>query len=162
MKKRIFYYILVFLTVYSLVYIADYNNSKRDIESNINELFKISSQSFHDSIRIIKDIYLYYVYDSKHINKRLDMIKVDKDGEIRISRDLINIENPQEYYNKQLQSIMLEDKEDFDLYVADSIWNNQLNSSGYDVEAILLLSAKIMHKIHDTATARITKASVTW
>ena len=64
---------MVFLTVYSLVYIADYNNSKRDIESNINELFKISSQSFHDSIRIIKDIYLYYVYDSKHINKRLYM-----------------------------------------------------------------------------------------
>ena len=142
MKKHALYYLLIFVAVYSIGYIAEYDNSRRDIENNINELFKISSQSFHDSIRIIKDIYLYYVYDSEHINKRLDMIRVDKDGEIRISRDLINIENPQEYYNKQLQSMMLEDKEDFDLYVADSIWNNQLKSSGYDVNAILLLSAK--------------------
>ena len=123
MKKRIFYYILVFLTVYSLVYIADYNNSKRDIESNINELFKISSQSFNDSIRNIKGIFLSYTYNSEYIKKRLDMRLVDKDGEISISRDLINIENPQEYSNKQLQSMMLEDKEDFDLYIADSIWN---------------------------------------
>lgn len=142
MKKHALYYLLIFVAVYSIGYIAEYNNSRRDIENNINELFKISSQSFNDSIRNIKDIYLYYTFDSEDLNKRRDMRFVDKDGEITISRDLINIENPQEYKKKQLQSIMLNDKEDYDLYVADSIWNKQLRASGYDVEAILLLSAK--------------------
>lgn len=130
------------MVIYSLGSIVEYNNSKKDIENNINELFKISSQSFHDSITNIKDIYLYYTYDSEHLKKRKDMIRVSEEGELRISRDLINIENPQEYKKKQLQSITLEDKEDYDLYIADSIWNNQLRASGYDVEAILLLSAK--------------------
>ena len=143
MKKHALYYLLIFVAVYSIGYIAEYDNSKRDIENNINELFKISSQSFNDSIRNIKNIYLYYTFDSKHLEKRKDMICVSEEGELRISRDLINIENPQEYKKKQLQSIMLNDsEEDYDLYIADSIWNNQLNSSGYDVEAILLLSAK--------------------
>ena len=41
---------------------------------------------------------------------------VDKDGEITISRDLINIENPQEYKKKQLQSIMLDDNYSFGIY----------------------------------------------
>ncbi len=142
MKKHALYYLLIFVAVYSIGYIAEYNNSRRDIENNINELFKISSQSFNDSIRNIKDIYLYYTFDSKHLEKRKDMICVSEEGELRISRDLINIENPQEYKKKQLQSIMLDDKEDYDLYIADSIWNNQLRASGYDVEAILLLSAR--------------------
>ena len=142
MKKQRFYYILLFVVIYALGCIVEYDNSKRDIENNINELFKISSQSFNDSIRNIKGIFLSYTYNSEYIKKRLDMRFVDKDGEISISRDLINIENPQEYHKKKLQSMMLEDKEDFDLYVADSIWNNQLKSSGYDVNAILLLSAK--------------------
>ena len=142
MKKHALYYLLIFVAVYSIGYIAEYNNSRRDIENNINELFKISSQSFNDSIRNIKNIFLYYTFDSKHLEKRKDMICVSEEGELRISRDLINIENPQEYKKKQLQSIMLDDKEDYDLYVADSIWNNQLRASGYDVEAILLLSAR--------------------
>ncbi|MBR2607391.1 MAG: winged helix-turn-helix domain-containing protein [Bacteroidaceae bacterium] len=142
MKKQTLYYILLFVVIYSLGSIVEYNNSRRDIENNINELFKVSSQSFNDSITNIKDIYLYYTYDSEDLNKRRDMRFVDKDGEITISRDLINIENPQEYKKKQLQSIMLNDSEDYDLYVADSIWNKQLRASGYDVEAILLLSAK--------------------
>lgn len=85
------------MVIYSLGSIVEYNNSKKDIENNINELFKVSSQSFNDSIRNIKDIYLYYTFDSEDINKRMDMRVVDKDGEITISRDLINIENPQEY-----------------------------------------------------------------
>lgn len=143
MKKQTLYYILLFVVIYSLGSIVEYNNSKKDIENNINELFKVSSQSFNDSIRNIKDIYLYYTFDSKHLEKRKDMICVSEEGELRISRDLINIENPQEYKKKQLQSIMLNDsEEDYDLYVADSIWNKQLRASGYDVEAILLLSAR--------------------
>ena len=142
MKKHALYYLLIFVAVYSIGYIAEYDNSKRDIENNINELFKISSQSFNDYIRNIKGILLSYTYNSEYIKKRLDMRFVDKDGEISISRDLINIENPQEYHKKQLQSMMLEDKEDFDLYIADSIWNKQLKESGYDVNAILLLAAK--------------------
>lgn len=142
MKKQTLYYIILFVVIYSLGSIVEYNNSKRNIENNINELFKISSQSFGDSITNIKGIFLYYTYDSEQLKKRKDMRVVSEDGEIIISRDLINIENPQEYKKKQLQSIMLDDKEDYDLYIADSIWNNQLKSSGYDVEAILLLSVK--------------------
>ncbi|MBE6303639.1 MAG: hypothetical protein E7089_06855 [Bacteroidales bacterium] len=97
MKKQTLYYILLFVVIYSLGSIVEYNNSKKDIENNINELFKISSQSFNDSITNIKDIFLHYTFDSKHLEKRKDMICVSEEGELRISRDLINIENPQEY-----------------------------------------------------------------
>ena len=68
MKKQRFYYILLFVVIYALGCIVEYDNSKRDIENNINELFKISSQSFNDSIRNIKGIFLSYTYNSEYIN----------------------------------------------------------------------------------------------
>ena len=86
MKKHALYYLLIFVAVYSIGYIAEYNNSRRDIENNINELFKVSSQSFNDSIRNIKNIFLYYTFDSKHLEKRKDMICVSEEGELRISQ----------------------------------------------------------------------------
>ena len=104
MKKHALYYLLIFVAVYFIGYIAEYDNSKRDIENNINELFKISSQSFNDSIRNIKGIFISYTYNSEYIKKRLDVRFVDKDGEISISRDLINIENPQEYHKKKCEN----------------------------------------------------------
>ncbi len=141
MKKFALNYVFIFIVVYSLGYIVELNNCKRCIENNINDLFKLSCLSMHDSIRSITNEYLYYVYDEKHINKRLDLICASEDGEIRISRDIINIENPQEYHNKKMESIMLE-RNRYNLYIADSIWNKQLKESGYDVNAILFLSVK--------------------
>ena len=153
MKKQRFYYILLFVVIYALGCIVEYDNSKRDIENNINELFKISSQSFNDSIRNIKNIYLYYTFDSKHLEKRKDMICVSEEGELRISRDLINIENPQKYHNRILQTSTLSgildgDEQDYcDVFIADSVWNNQLREHGYDVDAVLLLSIKDLHEM---------------
>ena len=141
MKKYTLNYVFIFIAVYSFGYIVEFYNSKIYIENEINELFKTSSSSMHDSIRNITGKYLYYVYDTEDINKRYDMVFINKDGKISISRDIINIENPQEYHNKQLQTIMLQGN-DYDLYIADSIWNKQLKERGYDVNAILLLSAK--------------------
>ena len=141
MKKHTLNYVFIFIIVYSLGYIVEFTCSKGTLENDINDFFKKSILSMHDSIRSITGEYLYYVYDEKHINKRLDLICVSNEGEIRISRDIINIENPQEYHKKNLESIMLED-DSYNLYIADSIWNKQLKENGYCVNAILFLSVK--------------------
>ena len=76
------------------------------------------------------------------------MIRISERGELRVSRDIINIENPQEYFNRILQTSTLDgifdgDTEDYNyLFIADSVWNRQLREHGYDVEAFLLLSIK--------------------
>ena len=141
MKKHAPIYVFIFIIVYSFGYIFELKIAKKDIENEINELFKISALSLHDSIHSITGEYLYYVYDENHLKKRLDMIRITAEGELRISRDLINIENPKEYHLKQMQTIMIEGN-DYDLYIADSLWNKQLKEKGYDVNAILFLSAK--------------------
>lgn len=148
MKKHTLNYVFIFIIVYSLGYIVEFTCSKRTLENDINDFFKKSILSMHDSIRSITGEYLYYVYDEKHINKRLDLICVSNEGEIRISRDIINIENPQEYHKKNLESIMLED-DSYNLYIADSIWNKQLKENGYCVNAILFLSVKSLKDYHD-------------
>ena len=140
-KREVLYYILIFLAVYSVGYMAEYSSCKRGVEGEINELFKKSSPFFCDSIRNITGKYMFAVFDSKDINKRQDMIYVSKDGELKISRDIIKIEGAHEYHYKQLETMMLQSK-DYDLNVADSIWNRQLKEHGYDVEAILFLSTK--------------------
>ena len=147
-KRGALHCILIFLAVYSIGYIVEYNNSKHNVECGINELFKESAPYLHDSIMKIANTYCYYVYDAEHLNKRLDMIRISERGELRVSRDIINIENPQEYFNRILQTSTLGgifdgDTEDYNyLFIADSVWNRQLREHGYDVEAFLLLSIK--------------------
>ena len=152
-KRAILHYILIFLAVYSIGYIVEYNNCKHNVECEINELFKESAPYLHDSIMKIANTYCYYVYDAEHINKRLDMIRISERGELRVSRDIINIENPQEYFNRILQTSTLDgifdgDTEDYNyLFIADSVWNRQLREHGYDVEAFLLLSIKDFYEM---------------
>ena len=98
-KRTVLYCILIFLAVYSIAYIVEYNNCKHGVECEINELFKKSAPFFHDSIRNITGRYLYSVFNSDDINKRQDMIYVSKDGELKISRDIIKIEGAHEYHN---------------------------------------------------------------
>ena len=147
-KRGALHCILIFLAVYSIAYIVEYNNCKHNVECEINELFKESAPYLHDSIMNIANTYCYYVYDAEHLNKRLDMIRISERGELRVSRDIINIENPQEYFNRILQTSTLDgifdgDTEDYNyLFIADSVWNRQLREHGYDVEAFLLLSIK--------------------
>lgn len=141
MKKYTLNYVFIFIAVYSLGYIVEFSNNKRYIENDINELFKISTQSFIDSINKLMNEPIIYYYNSEYLNKRHDMIYISDGKEIRISRDIINIEEPQEYQKKKIESLVLEDN-DYDLYIADSIWNKQLKENGYDVNAILFLSAK--------------------
>ena len=152
-KRAILHYIFIFLAVYSIGYIVEYNKCKRGVEGEINELFKESAPYLHDSIMKIANTYCYYVYDAEHINKRLDMIRISDRGELRVSRDIINIENPQEYFNRILQTSTLGgifdgDTEDYNyLFIADSVWNRQLREHGYDVEAFLLLSIKDFYEM---------------
>ena len=152
-KRTVLHCVLMFLAVYSIAYIVEYNNCKHNVECEINEYFKESAPFFCDSIMKIANVYCYYVYDVEHINKRLDMIHICERGELRVSRDIINIENPQKYHNRILQTSTLSgildgDEQDYcDVFIADSVWNNQLREHGYDVDAVLLLSIKDLHEM---------------
>ena len=156
-KRDLLFYILIFLAAYSVGYMAEYGSCKRGVEGEINELFKKSAPFFHDSIRNITGRYLYSLFDSNDINKRQDMIYVSKDGELKISRDIIKIEGAHEYHNKQLETFLLQSKK-YDLNIADSIWNRQLREHGYGVEAILFLSTKNLYDMfprRDTLDANL-------
>ena len=143
---------LIFFAVYSIAYIVEYNNSKQGVECEINELFKESAPYFHDSIFKAANHFHSYVYKPGPVRKP-DMTLASERGELKISYDLINIENPLELLYRKRQTAMLlalfEGVEQCynDLFIADSVWNRQLREHGYDAEAILLVSVKDFYEM---------------
>ena len=152
MKRGILHYMLIFFAVYSIAYIVEYNNSKQGVECEINELFKESAPYFHDSIFKAANHFHSYVYKPGPVRKP-DMTLASDRGELKISYDLINIENPLELLYRKRQMAMLLALFDGveqcynDLFIADSVWNRQLREHGYDAEAILLVSVKDFYEM---------------
>ena len=151
MKRGILHYMLIFFAVYSIGCIVEYGNCKREVEYGINELFKESALSFHDSIFKAGNHFHSYVH--KPGVRKPDMTLASERGELKISYDLINIENLLELLYRKKQTAMLLGLFDGveqcynDLFIADSVWNRQLREHGYDAEAILLVSVKDFYEM---------------
>ena len=151
MKRGILHYMLIFFAVYSIGCIVEYGNCKREVEYGINELFKESALSFHDSIFKAGNHFHSYVH--KPGVRKPDMTLASDRGELKISYDLINIENLLELLYRKRQTAMLLGLFDGveqcynDLFIADSVWNRQLREHGYDAEAILLVSVKDFYEM---------------
>ncbi len=141
MTKKIIYSILIFITTYLLSYTISIDSKRHVIEKDINRLFTLSSHSWHDSIIKIKNIPIYIGRDTYGFVLKENYRLITENDTTIISSRLLNIKDIYEYEKRTTQTAMFECNE-FDIRIADSIWNIQLRNAGYDCESSFYLAVK--------------------
>ena len=141
MIKRVTLCSIAFILTYCIIYAVSYNGKREEIEQKINGLFAANAHSFADSILVREGIPIKEYHDSERFKEVHDYILEDEKGVITIPHAYIKVYDFAEFRNREEQTFMLHLGQ-FDLNIADSVWNNILKAAGFDVESALFLSTR--------------------
>ena len=141
MIKRVTLCSIAFILTYCIIYAVSYNGKREEIEQKINGLFAANAHSFADSILVREGMYFFKKSDSERFKEVHDLKFEDENGLIVVPHKFIRDYDFTEFHRRGTETLLLHTNS-FNLFIADSVWNNILKAAGFDVESALFLSTR--------------------
>lgn len=136
----------VLLLLYTLLHIFFYKTEEKQAIKEINDSFIANAFHWGDSIYKINSIYSSGSFNSARYKERHDLKIINEKSTLVISADLFHPEDHREFLKRKADSSLLNCNQ-YDLPLADSLWNTALRKKGLEVDAAIMLYTKDLREM---------------